>query len=51
MRRKKMNSRAAFADELIRKGKSVKEAARIAGVSEFWLGLRVDKSKIGVLNR
>jgi len=46
-----MNSRAALADELIQKGKSVKEAALISGVSEFWLGLRVQKSKIGVLNK
>ena len=46
-----MNSRAAFADELIRKGRSVKVASQIAGVSEFWLQLRVDRSKIGVLNR
>ena len=46
-----MNSRAAFADELIRKGKSVKEAAQIAGVSEYWLQLRYDRNKIGVLNK
>jgi len=44
-----MNSRVSVADELIRKGKSVADAAKIAGVSEFWLQLRVDRSKIGVL--
>ena len=42
-------SRARKADNYIRQGLSVKEAARLSGVSEFWLQLRVNKSKIGVV--
>ena len=42
-------SRGAKADRLVREGKSVAQAAREAGVSEFWLQLRVDRQKIGVL--
>lgn len=41
------NSRGAVADSLIGRGYSVKDAAEIAGVSEFWLRLRVDKSRVG----
>jgi len=44
-----MNSRASIAEELIRKGVSVKDAARRSGVSEYWLQLRYDRQKIGVL--
>ena len=40
-------SRARKADEYIRRGFSVKDVARLTGVSEFWLRLRVDKSRIG----
>lgn len=42
-------SRGAKADRLIRDGKSVAQAAQEAGVSEFWLQLRIDRQKIGVL--
>lgn len=42
-------SRARKADDYIRRGFSVANAARLSGVSEFWLRLRVDRSKIGVL--
>lgn len=42
-----MNSRAKAADNLIAQGRSVKDAAKIAGVSEYWLQLRVDKRKTG----
>lgn len=41
-------SRAAKADRLIQEGKSVTIAAREAGVSEFWLRLRYNRSKVGV---
>lgn len=40
-------SRGRKADEYIRRGFKVADAAQLAGVSEFWLQLRVDKSKIG----
>ena len=43
-------SRARKADDYIRQGLSVKDAARLSGVSEFWLNLRVNRSKIGVLS-
>ena len=42
-------SRGMKADRLIREGKSVAEAARISGVSQYWLQLRYDRQKIGVL--
>ena len=42
-------SRARKADEYIRRGLSVKDAAQLAGVSEFWLRLRVDKSRVGTV--
>ena len=42
-------SRARKADEYISRGLSVTEAARLSGVSEFWLQLRVNRSKIGVV--
>lgn len=42
-------SRGMKADRLIREGKTVAEAARIAGVSQFWLSLRVNRSRIGVV--
>lgn len=42
-------SRVRKADEYIRRGFSVKDAAQLAGVSEFWLALRVDKSRTGKL--
>ena len=40
-------SRARYADSLIAKGVDIATAAHIAGVSEFWLRLRVDKSRVG----
>lgn len=40
-------SRGRKADEYISRGFSVKDAAQLSGVSEFWLGLRVQKSRIG----
>lgn len=40
-------SRSRKADEYIRRGFSVADAAQLAGVSEFWLRLRVNKSKVG----
>ena len=42
-------SRARKADEYIRRGFSVADAARLSGVSEFWLQLRVNRSRIGVV--
>ena len=42
-------SRARKADDYIRRGFSVADAAQLSGVSEFWLQLRVSTSKIGVV--
>ena len=42
-------SRARKADDYIRRGFSVKDAAQLSGVSEFWLQLRVNRSRIGVV--
>ena len=43
-------SRVQKADEYIRCGFKVVDAARLAGVSEFWLQLRYDKSLKGNLS-
>ena len=48
-RKRKMESRAKIADKLIAQGKSVAQAALEAGVSQYWLQLRYDRQKIGVL--
>ena len=44
-----VESRARKADDYIRRGFSVADAAQLSGISEFWLQLRVDRSKFGVL--
>lgn len=44
-------SRSRKADEYIRRGFSVANAAQLAGVSEFWLQLRVGRSKIGTYKK